>query len=323
LSKKLLTRRIRTVAFLYDGQLSTRQLTDHSGTVTDSYTYDAFGNLLAQDGDTENNFLYTGEQYDPNLGSYYLRARYYDQGVGRFTTVDPWKGNQFEPVTLHRYLYAGANPVMNVDPSGEAFGNITELMTAMTIGAVVNSITTGMLNINTYQHDPEQFWKDIGVSAAIGAVSVPAGVKIFHGVSSVMLKLFGATLRPILQAAMIGGWTSFTAQTLSEISDFYFNDTELTGSIVCGGTVRIVKSSFGGFVTGGALVKFKIFKPTTVKYELSRKDGLAPIPFYGLTGYVQKFSALGSAGIAGGSLFGNILAAIVGDWEGRVCGHDQ
>jgi RHS repeat-associated protein len=77
-----------------------------------------FGNLLNSSGTTVNNYRYTGEQFDPNAGFYYLRARYYDQGPGRFTSVDPYSGRMHEPVTLHRYLYAGDNPVMNVDFSG-------------------------------------------------------------------------------------------------------------------------------------------------------------------------------------------------------------
>ena len=50
-----------------------RQLTD---AVTDSYIYDAFGNLKDHLGTSDNRYLYTGEQYDPDAGLYYLRARF-------------------------------------------------------------------------------------------------------------------------------------------------------------------------------------------------------------------------------------------------------
>jgi len=126
--------------YLYDGQLSTRQLADHSGTVTDRYTYDAFGNLLEQDGNTENNFLYTGEQFDPNVGFYYLRARYYDQSSSRFLGMDPYGGRMYEPMTLHRYQYAGANPITNMDPSGEM--SIGSVMASIAIVGTLNSIAT-------------------------------------------------------------------------------------------------------------------------------------------------------------------------------------
>ena len=32
---------------------------------------------------------YRSEQYDPDLGLYYLRARYYNPATGRFLSVEP------------------------------------------------------------------------------------------------------------------------------------------------------------------------------------------------------------------------------------------
>jgi hypothetical protein len=48
----------------YDGFGSVRQLTNVSGTVTDTYEYDAFGNKFTVSGSTPNNYLYRGEQFD-------------------------------------------------------------------------------------------------------------------------------------------------------------------------------------------------------------------------------------------------------------------
>ncbi len=41
---------------------------------------------------TPNNYLYRGEQYDTDLGLYYLRARYYNPTTGRFLSRDPQNG---------------------------------------------------------------------------------------------------------------------------------------------------------------------------------------------------------------------------------------
>src|SRR5207253_817647 len=67
---------------------------------------------------TPNLYLYRGEQFDPNLGLLYLRARYYDTTLGRFASTDPLQGSLTQPLSLNRYLYANSNPVSNVDPSG-------------------------------------------------------------------------------------------------------------------------------------------------------------------------------------------------------------
>jgi len=53
-----------------------------AGTITDTYNYDAFGNLITSTGSTPNNYLYRGEQWDSDLSLYYLRARYYNPMTG-------------------------------------------------------------------------------------------------------------------------------------------------------------------------------------------------------------------------------------------------
>ncbi len=62
--------------------------------------------------------FYRGEQYDADLGLYYLRARYYNPGTGRFLSRDPEEGKARKTKTLHKYLYAGGDPVNAVDPTG-------------------------------------------------------------------------------------------------------------------------------------------------------------------------------------------------------------
>jgi len=126
--------------YQYDGQLSTRQLSDETGAVTDSYTYDAFGVTLVSAGSSQNAYLYAGEQLDPNVGFYYLRARYYDQSSGRFVTTDPDQGSVYDPVSLHRYLYANSDPVNNADPSGR-FTIPQIAVAALLIGTLAGIIT--------------------------------------------------------------------------------------------------------------------------------------------------------------------------------------
>jgi len=102
----------------YDGFGSVRQLTNSAGAVTDTFTYDAWGNTIAKSGSTPNNYLYRGEQYDPDLGLYYLRARYYNPAAGRFLSRDPDDGKLADPASLHKYLYANGDPANRMDPNG-------------------------------------------------------------------------------------------------------------------------------------------------------------------------------------------------------------
>ena len=109
----------------YDAGGSVRQLTDSSDSATDTYAYDAFGNKLNSTGTTPNNYLYRGEQYDSDLGLQYLRERYYNPTTGRFVSKDPYAADTSNPVTLHKYLYTGANPVSWRDPSGLDLEEVT------------------------------------------------------------------------------------------------------------------------------------------------------------------------------------------------------
>ena len=84
-------RQYRPASTVFDGHGSVRFLTSSTGAVTDTYDYDAFGNLIASTGSTPNNFRFAGEQFDPLLGIYYNRARYYDQRQGRFWSMDMWE----------------------------------------------------------------------------------------------------------------------------------------------------------------------------------------------------------------------------------------
>jgi RHS repeat-associated protein len=101
-----------------DAHGSVRLLTNNAGSVTDAYDYEAFGNLVSGTGATPNDYLYSGERFDSDLGAYHLRERYYSPQRGRFLTSDPFAGFTDLPRTLQKYLYVGADPVNYIDPSG-------------------------------------------------------------------------------------------------------------------------------------------------------------------------------------------------------------
>ena len=74
------------------------------------------------------------------VGLYYLRARYLNASNGRFWNADKYEGQNSEPQSLHKYLYANADPVMGVDPSGYLSISETMVSTAIKSGLVSMAI---------------------------------------------------------------------------------------------------------------------------------------------------------------------------------------
>ncbi len=168
----------------YDGLGSTRVLTDVNGIITDTYIFYAFGELLAKTGNTINTYLFTGEQYDPNLGFYYLRARLYNPAIGRFLTIDPFDGTLYDPMSLHKYLYCNADPVNKTDRSGMFTLmdlNLTNIIKNVLIHIAWMAIPPIMGNF-ALRFLPEEWFKDPLSAVRFGITgSVVAGTSWWGG----------------------------------------------------------------------------------------------------------------------------------------------
>lgn len=108
----------KTYHFDYRG--STVAITDISGSITDTFSYDTYGNLISRTGSSIVIFGYNGRDgvvTDSN-GLIYMRARYYSPELRRFVNADIVAGEISNAVTLNRYAYANGNPALNVDPFG-------------------------------------------------------------------------------------------------------------------------------------------------------------------------------------------------------------
>jgi RHS repeat-associated protein len=97
-----------------------------------------FGNLIHQTGTTPNNYLFAGEQFDPDLNLYYNRARYLSTNTGRFWSMDDVDGKDERPLSLHKFLYAEDDPVNSVDPGGN---EIDELIGSLGVFDTLQSIS--------------------------------------------------------------------------------------------------------------------------------------------------------------------------------------
>ncbi len=95
-----------------DEQGSTIFITDEEK-ICNKYDYDAWGNLTTCEEIIPNRFLYAGQQFDQIIQQYYLRARFYNPVIARFTKEDVYRGDG-----LNLYTYCDNNPVIYYDPSG-------------------------------------------------------------------------------------------------------------------------------------------------------------------------------------------------------------
>jgi RHS repeat-associated protein len=95
-------------------------LTDATGALKASYAYDPWGKLTTPIDPlgTKNKYKFTEQSLDPGTGLYFLRARYYDPGAGRFVARDPAQGSANLPQSFNKYQYALNNPVRFVDLRG-------------------------------------------------------------------------------------------------------------------------------------------------------------------------------------------------------------
>ena len=182
-----------TEYYLFNAHADVVTTTNANGAVNHQYDYDAFGNEENPDPGDDNPFRYCGEYLDFETGSYYLRARYYDPTIGRFTQEDthwstanmiygdnPQKINEREDklglktytnvpqITAvaqagNLYVYGINNPVLFVDSNGHiAFMAITTL-----VGILLGGIGGA---IQSYIKYGEIHWENVAIGAGIGGI---------------------------------------------------------------------------------------------------------------------------------------------------------
>jgi RHS repeat-associated protein len=94
-----------------DALMSVVALTNQAGTVIRSVRYDSWGRI-EQGADA--GYGFAGREWEPEIGAYYVRARYLDPTGGRFLSEDPIRFDG----GVNFYAYVGGNPVRWTDPTG-------------------------------------------------------------------------------------------------------------------------------------------------------------------------------------------------------------
>ncbi|RIK03778.1 MAG: hypothetical protein DCC49_13840 [Acidobacteria bacterium] len=93
-------------------------LTDRDGKIVNRYAYGPWGEATRVSEQVHQPFRYAGYFYEPTADLYWLRARWYDAGTGRFLSRDPMVGALQDLVGLNTYIYAEDSPATKTDPTG-------------------------------------------------------------------------------------------------------------------------------------------------------------------------------------------------------------
>ncbi len=103
-----------TVFYGYDGSGNVTSLTDATGALVGSYTYDAWGDTIASSGPKaqENPYRYSGKEQ--LAGMYQYGYRFYSPGMGRWINRDPIR----ERGGTNLYEMVGNNPLNHFDRRG-------------------------------------------------------------------------------------------------------------------------------------------------------------------------------------------------------------
>ena len=184
--------------YLSQDQLgSTRLLTNSSGAVVGTYSYDPAGNITSETGTATTNLLFAGQYLDQESGLYWMRARYYDPTTSQFLSVDPLNTGATSP-----YSYAADNPVNAIDPSGSfclEFWSPSQCVNAFTRFVQNSRVVSTAWNITGGQviHNIQNFASSshtLGVCSSVsgnlfvgGGTADICGVVRFHGVTPVGL----------------------------------------------------------------------------------------------------------------------------------------
>jgi RHS repeat-associated protein len=102
-----------------DGLWSITGLSNAAGSISQTYTYDSFGNTTALTGTLSNPFRFTGREFDIETNLQFSRHRYDDPSIGRFISEDLLR---FEDKNPNLYWYVRNGATNFVDPLGLRVG---------------------------------------------------------------------------------------------------------------------------------------------------------------------------------------------------------
>ncbi len=164
---------------------SVRAVVDQQGNIKASYQYLTYGSLAQANEPTPGfmSYLYTGQEYDAEIGLYNYRARFYCGWLGRFIAIDIAR-QYYSP-----YIYASNNPVLFIDPTGMfSLASFFSAIAGAVIGAV--EILIGVV-VDVIAGVAEVLTGGLATPVAVGLGAL-AGTFYGAGISGITYSVFNA-----------------------------------------------------------------------------------------------------------------------------------
>jgi RHS repeat-associated protein len=143
------------------------------GSVAGATRYLPYGAIRFETGLFPTDRRFTGQRWEPGLGLYDYRARFYDPALGRFLQPDPIVPEPGNPQGLNRYAYVYSNPLRYTDPTGHCpwciaigFGVLIGAGVSYGVQVAANLSQNGL----TVQAFTNVNWAVVGAGAVAGAV---------------------------------------------------------------------------------------------------------------------------------------------------------
>ncbi len=125
-----------------------------------------------------NPFRYVGKfgvQYDEDTKLYFMGWREYDPKIGRFLVADEYEGEDDNPISFNRYLYAESDPVNNIDPDGYAPKWLKKLSKGVKKAAKATYNFAIGDDIKTIKSKKTKWYQKAGAAISIASNFIPGG----------------------------------------------------------------------------------------------------------------------------------------------------
>ena len=163
--------------YLRDYQGNNRLTYTAAGVVLERNDYYPYGGLLGEEQSLQP-YKYSGKELETTngLNLYDFHARYHDYTLPIFTTQDPLQEKHYD---LSPYIYCAGNPVINVDISGQTYGDYrTSTIILINNEFYINPTRLSRYSQNQIQQineNPQNWGKnEIGYDLKVGTVVLKA-----------------------------------------------------------------------------------------------------------------------------------------------------